>query len=136
MKHFAYTIRQQHLWRAAMIITVLVFGIFVSHPIGTHATTPLDYASNLDTIATDAGLPKENQTPTKIVLNGIRVFMGLLGIIAMVLIIYGGFLMLTSGGNEDRIGNGKKIVTWAVIGIIIIMSSLGILQFLDAQLFT
>jgi hypothetical protein len=45
-----------------------------------------------------------------------------MSIIAVLMVIYGGVLMLTSAGG-DGYGKGKKILTYAAIGIIIILLS-------------
>lgn len=83
-------------------------------------------------IAGSAGLPTSDQSPSQIILNGIRVFMQVLGLIALVLILYAGFTMLTSGGNSEKIGQAKNILIWTAIGAAVILSSLGILEYIDA----
>ena len=45
---------------------------------------------------------------------------GLLGSIFILLIIYGGYLWMTAGGNEEQITRAKKIITGAVIGLVIV----------------
>lgn len=60
----------------------------------------------------------------------IRYFMGLLGIIAVVLMIYAGFIWMTAAGNEEKIKKAKAIMTNAVVGLIIIMSAYAIVSFL------
>lgn len=59
----------------------------------------------------------------------IRTFMGLLGIIAVVLILYGGFLWMTAAGNEEQVDKARKVLTQSVIGLAIILSSVAITQF-------
>jgi len=59
----------------------------------------------------------------------IRAFMGLLGIVAVLLILYGGFKWMTAGGNEEQVGEAKKIIISGVIGLIIIMSAYAIATF-------
>jgi hypothetical protein len=59
----------------------------------------------------------------------IRAFMGLLGIVAVCLILYGGFKWMTAGGNEEQVGEAKKIIISGVIGLIIIMSAYAIATF-------
>ena len=54
--------------------------------------------------------------------------LGFLGLIAVGFIVYAGLLMVTAGGDDDAIGNGKKIITWAAIGIVIILLSYGIVN--------
>ena len=60
----------------------------------------------------------------------VRALFAVLGIIAVGLIIYAGVVIMTSGGNEDKIGEGKKVLVNAVIGLIIIFSALAIVQFI------
>ncbi|HYE59795.1 MAG TPA: YCF48-related protein [Candidatus Kapabacteria bacterium] len=52
-----------------------------------------------------------------------------LGIIALGLVLYAGFLWMTAGGSEDKIAQAKKILINAVIGLAIIMSSLAIVNY-------
>lgn len=58
----------------------------------------------------------------------IKSVLGVVGVIALIVIIYGGFEMLTSAGNEERVKRGREALLWAVIGIAIIFGSYGILQ--------
>lgn len=50
----------------------------------------------------------------------INVLLGFLGIVTVLMIIYGGVLWLTAAGNEERIDKGRHTITWAAIGAIII----------------
>ena len=65
-----------------------------------------------------------------IVARIIRAVLGLLGIIAIVIMMYAGFTIMTAGGNEEKIIKGKKTMINGVIGIAIILSSFAIVQFL------
>jgi len=64
-----------------------------------------------------------------IIANVIRVALGFLGTIAVGLIIYGGWLYMTSQGDEGQIDSAKKVIINATIGLIIILSAFGIAQF-------
>ena len=48
-------------------------------------------------------------------------FTGILGIIAIIMILYGAFLYLTAGGDEEKVGKAKKTVLYGAIGILIIL---------------
>lgn len=50
-------------------------------------------------------------------------FLGFLGIICVAMVIYGGFLFVTAGANEGNADKGKKILTYAGIGIVVILLS-------------
>jgi len=50
-------------------------------------------------------------------------FLIICGIIAVLSLIYGGILYITSAGEAEKAERGKKTITGAIIGIIIIMLS-------------
>ena len=64
----------------------------------------------------------------------VNVLLGFLGIVAVVIILYGGFVWLTSAGNEENVGRAKKIITAGIIGLIIIFVSYAIATFVINQL--
>ena len=71
----------------------------------------------------------EPKTIPEIVGTIIGAFLSLLGIILVCLIIYGGFLWMTAGGNEYKVLKAKGVLNNAIIGLIIILSSYGITLF-------
>ena len=64
----------------------------------------------------------------------INAALGLIGSITLLVFVYGGFLWLTSGGNEKAVAKGKDAMKWAAIGIIIIFSSAALVQFVFSSL--
>ncbi len=70
------------------------------------------------------------------VMTIVRVLMGFLGIIAILIILYGGFVWLTSAGSEEKVGQAKKIITAGIIGLLIIFISYAIATFVINSLIT
>lgn len=64
----------------------------------------------------------------------IRTAMSFLGIIAVLIILYGGFKWMTAGGGEEQVGEAKKIITSGIIGLIIILMAYGIASFVISNL--
>lgn len=54
--------------------------------------------------------------------------LGFLGLIAVIAVIIGGYYYLLSGGDEGQAQKGRKVITYAVIGIIIILLSFAIVN--------
>ena len=77
--------------------------------------------------ATAIGLGTQDVRTT--VSNVIKAFMGLLGIVAVVIILLGGFKWMTAGGNEEKVSEAKKLIISGVIGLVIILSAYAIAQF-------
>ncbi|MBI4427351.1 MAG: hypothetical protein HY569_02640 [Candidatus Magasanikbacteria bacterium] len=61
--------------------------------------------------------------------------LGLLGTVALVLILYAGFMWMTAGGDDEKVASAKKILYAAVIGLIIILAAYSITRFVMSQLF-
>lgn len=57
-------------------------------------------------------------------------------IIAPIMIIIGAFLFLTGGDNPTRVASGKKVLMWAVIGLILIVGARGLFAALRSILET
>lgn len=62
------------------------------------------------------------------IVHVLNYILGFLGLTAVAFIVYAGFLMVTSGGDDEALGKGKKIITYAAIGIVIILLSYGIVN--------
>lgn len=58
--------------------------------------------------------------------NIINIVLGLLGLIFVVLIVYGGFLWMTAGGGKEQIDKAKGILTNSIIGLIIVIAAYAI----------
>lgn len=70
-----------------------------------------------------AGLPIE-----VIAMNVLNFLLGIVGTLAIIMLVYGGIKYLTAAGNEDSIEKGKKLIKWAVIGIAIALAALVIVR--------
>lgn len=64
----------------------------------------------------------------QLVLTIVNFFLGFLGLLAVIMIIYGGFLYVSSAGKEESVGTAKKILLYALIGIVIIVISFALVN--------
>lgn len=55
--------------------------------------------------------------------------LGIVGSLALLMFVYGGFMFLISAGSSDKIGQAQKILVAAVIGLIIVFASYMIIRF-------
>lgn len=60
--------------------------------------------------------------------------LGIVGSLALLMFIYGGFMFLISAGSSEKIGQAQKILMAAVVGLIIVFSSYLIIKFVLASL--
>ncbi|EKE07250.1 MAG: hypothetical protein ACD_18C00141G0007 [uncultured bacterium] len=110
----------------------LLLGLFLAFSVMSVITLPVFAQTATDTL----GVSEVNQN---IALGGsdlrvtvvkiINTVLGLLGIIALGIVLYGGFTYMTAGGDEAKVSTAKKILTNGIIGLVIILSAFAITKF-------
>ncbi|PIS05332.1 MAG: hypothetical protein COT81_01610 [Candidatus Buchananbacteria bacterium CG10_big_fil_rev_8_21_14_0_10_42_9] len=63
------------------------------------------------------------------ILRIIQAFFAFLGVLAILAIIYGGFRIMTAGGDQDQSGEGRKAMVAGVIGLVIVLTAFAIATF-------
>lgn len=89
--------------------------------------------SAIDVAQVDSALD-EDRSLGQVVGGIINIVLALLAIISIVLFLYGGFLWMTAGGNEENVAKAKKIITATVIGLAIILLSAAAVNFVLGNL--
>jgi len=69
-----------------------------------------------------------------VILGFIDIGLFLAGILAVIMIIWGGYKFILSDGNTDQIAGGRKTILNAVIGLIIVIFSAQIVNFIGTKL--
>lgn len=105
------------------IILAVLLGIFISSSsIMAAPDIGLDYASNLELVGV-------TEDPRDILVGAVRFLLTWLGILAVSVILWGGLRWMISMGNEDRLAAAKATITSGIIGLILILSSFAIVNF-------
>lgn len=74
------------------------------------------------------------QAPVALIITDlIRRVLTWVGVIFIALVFYGGYLMVSAGGEEEQIEKGKKIIKAAIIGIILVLMSYSITWFIGLR---
>jgi hypothetical protein len=73
-------------------------------------------------------LISSNITIQTIVANTLNLLLSIFGILAIIALVVGGGTYLTAYGDEKKIDTGKKIITYAIIGIVVALAALVIVQ--------
>ena len=74
-----------------------------------------------------------NNSLGKLARKVVNVFSFVIGAIAVIMIIYGGFRYITSGGSSEGVGAAKNTLIYAIIGLIIVALAQVIVQFVLTQ---
>lgn len=120
-------------WTRATFWTPLAtLATFFATTTKTSANIVSDYFDPNNTIIGKTALP--DSPPSIIALNVISAFLEVLGLILLIIIIYAGYTILMSQGAPDKVKKGKDTIFWAIVGVIIILASLGIVTWLDSTI--
>jgi hypothetical protein len=65
--------------------------------------------------------------------NIVTLFSVIVGAVSVIMIIYGGFRYITSGGDSGRVGNAKNTLIYAIIGLVIVALAQLIVHFVLNQ---
>ena len=117
----------KHLMSLAIVALLLtpVFALQVS----AQADFGLDEVNN----GLDNSL--SNRDPRAIVGSIINVALGFLGVIAVAIILMGGFKWMTAGGNEDKVSEAKKLLGAGVIGLVIVLAAWAVSTFIIGAIY-
>ena len=107
-------------------LSTIIIGLFclISLPVLAVNT---DLQTQTEAFAGQSGAnfspPKD---PRQLTASVIQISLSVLGILTTIYLVYGGFTIVTSAGEEEKITTGKKTIVTAVIGLIIIFSAYAI----------
>lgn len=107
---------------------VLATGLFfvVAAPIAVKAQDDQSTYS-IESIGAQIGLG-ENDLKTAVI-KVLNIALGFLALVAVIMIIWGGFTWLTAAGSEEKVDKAKKIISAAVIGLIIVLLAWAVVTF-------
>jgi hypothetical protein len=92
-----------------------------------------DAASTATTKTCDPTSGNGAEGLSKIAQQITNLFSIIVGAIAIIMIIYGGFRYITSGGDSGKVGSAKNTLIYAIIGLIIVALAQLIVRFVLTQ---
>ena len=109
--------------KAAAITTIASISLMMASPVFAQGfINATDNPPAISTATNGAGSLRA------LVLTIVNFFLLFLGLIAVVIIIYAGFLYVTTAGNQEKVESAKKIIMYVIIGIVIILLSFAIVN--------
>lgn len=116
-------------------------------------TTVFGFVGNVSAVSCPTGSLRENQDVKSIsecniaqehagsnnlmdTINiAINVVLGVLGLLAVIVIIYGGFMYTTSAGDATKIKKAKDTIMYGVVGLVIALLAYAIVNFVVSSIF-
>ncbi|MBN2087884.1 PKD domain-containing protein [Candidatus Peregrinibacteria bacterium] len=155
MKNKLFTNRLKGFGILFMIVFTFSFAEVATATVGNPCTTDIqcsggEYCENevcvsldLTTGGTGLSIPTQGATISKdivqdrtlgaLITDIVNYFIGFLGTIAVVAFVYAGVLWVVSGGSEEQITKAKKIMTYAALGLIVVIVSYSVVTFITSS---
>ncbi len=73
--------------------------------------------------------PNATSDPRIFVINGIIIFLWIMGIVTALTFIFAGLKYITAGGDSEKAESAKKIITGSIVGMLIILASFVVFRF-------
>lgn len=115
----------------AVLLTSVNFFAVVGAPTVLAATNPKDaVCEGLQATGGSCDTPAPGETSVNSTIKTvIRILSIIVGVVAVIMIIIGGFLYVTSGGDAQKTSNAKNTLLFAVIGLVIVALAQVIVNF-------
>jgi len=114
-----------------IMLSIGVVGFFVS-PVYAQFDDPAPTAAgdpfNVEAGSFDGILKAYEGGLIEFITRVVQYLLGFLGIVVVLILIYGGYVWMTSGGDPDKVAKAKLIIRNAIIGLIIILTSYAIVS--------
>ncbi|QQS60423.1 hypothetical protein IPN41_00340 [Candidatus Falkowbacteria bacterium] len=112
-------------------IVALAQGNTIDPPV--EGSDPFGFGQKLDDIAAPYS-PTTTVPLEQRVGEIISIFLGFLGVIFLILMIYAGFNWMTAGGEEEQITKARNTIRAAIIGLLIVISAYALSVFIIERL--
>ena len=108
------------------LLTLSVFALLLI-PIFANAQ---DYGDHYTNMGDKPLYLDENLQPREAAVGIINLVLSFLGLVAVVIVLIGGFKWMTAGGNEEKVGAAKKLLVGGLVGLVIVLLAWGITTWL------
>lgn len=93
------------------------------------------FSAKIEEAGAQIGINIKNPITTsdfgEIVENVLLWILSIAGVITIFMLVVGGIMYMTAGGDEQKVATAKKVVTWTIIGLALILASYSIMVVLD-----
>ncbi len=126
---------------SVILLNILYSTMAINPALAAEKATPTDVAkeagasadtcdtNNKNTVCIKNPLGGAINTPQKFIGRVIQSLLGVIGSIALVMFVLGGFTWMTSAGDKAKVTKGRDTMLWAVLGLTVVFSSYALVKF-------
>ena len=142
MKGFLMTLKVRNIIMSVLSLGVLIAPVALTASAGAAPSISSGLcsgATNLQLTTTPSndcsGVNGDNATSqfNSLLTNAVNIFSVIVGVIAVIMIIVGGFRYITSGGDSGKVSAAKSTIIYAIVGLIIVAVAQFVVRFVLAK---
>jgi len=113
------------------LILIITFGLifnlaFTNKPAlaacsGGFTSSQCSACAGVSELGSSQNCSTNGKTALNVVNVAINILLLIVGIVSVVMLIFGGFKFITSGGNAEGVKQGKSTIIYAIIGLVIVV---------------
>lgn len=119
----------KRLWMVAVMIVGLGVGAALVSPQSALAAQCVSASNCVSQGVTNVGGTGTTQNFNQIVRTIVNVLLFLIGIVAVIMIIFGAFRYITSNGAPDQAKAARNTIMYAVVGLVLAIAAYAIVRF-------
>lgn len=129
----------------SLLAFIFIFSLSIQSVLATAGTGSETAGTGSETAGTGGGAGSvplhnpiaggDNPDINLIIGKAINGVLGIVGSLALVMVIYGGLTWMLAAGNQTRVQKGRDILIWAVVGLVVIFSAYAIVRFIFVNVF-
>jgi hypothetical protein len=123
----------KYLKQIILSLVMLTGVAFVVAPVSVGAVDVFSSACSGVTNNTVCDATKQDTSAADAIKNVINVLLYVLGAVAVIVIVIGGIMYTTSGGESANVTKAKNMILYAVVGLVVALLAYAIVNFVIAR---
>jgi uncharacterized membrane protein YuzA (DUF378 family) len=120
---------KKNIFYTTLAVLTLVLGITLLQSPDVLAAPKDQICAGVNVVSGGGGCTAGDAQVNKVVDAVITVFSIVVGIVAVIMIMVGGFKYITANGDAGAVGSAKKTITYAIVGLVVVAMAQFIVQF-------
>jgi Type IV secretion system pilin len=114
---------------SAFILSLFLLFIIAPNALAVGVGTNNSCPDNQVCLNDPLGFGNDTDAPQKVIGKVIQMVLGVIGSLALLMVVYGGVVWMTAAGSQEKVKKGRDILIWAIVGLVVIFSSYAVVNF-------
>ncbi len=115
------------------LVSIMAFGIALL-PSGLALAQKEAVCDGIALTGTGGGCAADDSAINNVIAQVINILSMVVGVVAVIMIIIGGFKYITSAGDSSKVGSAKNTILYAIVGLVIVALAQFIVRFVMSRI--